>query len=582
MPEISKLDVRREIEWRRCAKDPVHFLNTYWHIETVGKGYEISGLREYQEQDVALYLEATRGDAKDHQARLKARQIGYTTVASGFAFWDAYFHQNHPWLIAQQSEDEAKRTLFSKVKLPYTMLPAWMKDRGPKVLVDNTEEIRFDNGSGITAIHSGSSAARGRATYGVIMDEAAFMDDGESLFGALDPLCYGVFLLFSTANGMGNFFHDIWQDAQLSDSEWESGFYPWDAVPGRTEEWYNRTKRRYRGREWLFFQEYPSTPAEAFAKSGRTALPIDLLEDEQDWCPPEARYDISALDIYFETDRTVLRQLQDAIIPEEYDERDLELWVWEHPYTERDEFDTLLRKPNFVVGVDVSEGLEDGDYSAISVKDANSLETVATVRAHVPVEDLGALAEWLGYWYYTALIGVERNNQGLVPLQHLARRHYPRLYRMDSIAQQKRSSRTPRYGWHTNKATKPKMVIDFTKGLRDGVIDLHDERFLKEARTFLADGKGGFGASAGNHDDALMAELVAYQMCLESGQYPIVYEDRTDPPVTFDDVFGLMMSSDQQQGRGSSPLYQPIGQASPERFERVGRSWLMKEANIER
>jgi len=68
-----------------------------------------------------------------------------------------------------------------------------------------------------------------------------------------------------------------------------------------------------------------------------------------------------------------------------------------------------------VVAADVSEGLEDLDYSAITVMDANTLEMCATLKAYVPVEDLGSMIEWLSYWYYTALAAPERNNQGWSP-----------------------------------------------------------------------------------------------------------------------------------------------------------------------
>lgn len=565
-----------EVEWRRCERDPVYFLNLYWSIEIVGAGYELPGLRDYQVEDIGKMLGACRGREKERQIKLKARQIGWTTIAYGFAFWDAFFHQNHPWLGAQQSEDEAKQTLQKKVRVPYLRLPAWMRERGPKLTTDNTQEMVFDNGSSVTAVHSGAAAARGRAVYGVIMDEGAFMEDAESLFGALDPLCYGPLFLFSTANGMGNFFHEIWMDSELVDSEWDRGFHPWSVVPGRDVEWYNRTKRRYRTREWLFYQEYPSTPVEAFAKSGRTALPVDTLTTQGHWCEPLARFDISLLDCDGMEGLDPEAALDRALIPD-LEMRDFELHVWAYPFTERADDGQLLRQPNFTVAVDVAEGLEDGDFSAISVSDANTLEQVATVRARIPIEDLGAVVEWLGYWYFTALIGVERNNQGLVPLQYLALRQYPRLYRMDSIAMQRRGDRTPRYGWFTNKSTKPKMVIDFLKALRGNLYLMHDSRFLQEAGTFISDGSGGYGASAKAHDDLLIATLIDYQLCLGVGQYPTVWQDTTAKPVTFDDVFGVLMPKD-QQARGSSPLYSPIGRHATR--SQIVRSWQMSPQNV--
>jgi hypothetical protein len=277
-------------------------------------------------------------------------------------------------------------------------------------------------------------------------------------------------------------------------------------------------------------------------------------------------YGTERIDIAEQIDRSLIGADED---------RDLELWVWEYPYLERDEVGTLIRRPSFVVAVDVSEGLEDGDRTAVTVMDANNWEEVASFVGHLNYEDVGPLAEWLGYWYYTALILVERNNQGLVPLQYLTLNAYPRLYRMDTIAQQRRGDRTPRYGWHTNKSTKPKMVIDLAKAVRDEIIIFRDNRFLQEARTFLSDGKGGYGASSGNHDDKVMANCMAWQGCLDIGQYPLVWQDYEDRPLTFGEFFAELDYKEPTM----SPLYKPIGQGE-RRGETVKRGFIMHPSNV--
>jgi hypothetical protein len=364
--------------------------------------------------------------------------------------------------------------------------------------------------------------------------------------------------LFSTANGMGNPFHKTYLEAQRPDSEWNrvckrvlpdtpyhGDFRPWYVVPGRDEVWHARELRKYRGREWLFYQEHPATPEEAFARSGRTALPMNLLRDEQEWTEPNWRYDLNL----FDADK-----LAEAEIPEG-EERDFELWVWEPPIVERDAQDRLLRKPSYVIGCDVAEGLEHGDRSSVTIWNANTLEVVATFLGHYPIEDLGELLAKLGYWYHRALLIPERNNFGLLPLDYLRRAHYPRVYRMDFIAQIVQSDRTPRYGFHTNRATKPKAVNDFVKGLRDAVIVLHDHRFFQEAQTFVMDGKGGFAANGGSYDDMIMGTLIGYQGCLDVGSYPLVWIDDVRGPTTWADMVGL-----QHPPSPPSPLNQGIGQ----------------------
>jgi len=549
-------EARRALEYKRCKSDLVYFLETYWKIKTVSVGYGKFNMYDYQVEDARKFQELCEYADKRlanpswkptpaerrrlRQIRLKARQLGWTTLGAGATFWSAFFYDAHPWLLLAQGQDDANKTVSVMLKPPMQMLPKWLRDMGPEVIRETTEEIEFENGSSITSLPSTSSSGRGRAAFGTMLDENAFMADPDDVFAAVEPLTYGPLFVWSTANGMGNFFHETWLDSQLGDSEWEGTFHPWDARPGRDQEWYDMTLRRYRGREHLFYQEYPSTPEEAFSKSGNTALPMDILRDEMDWRIPEHRYDLQVMrglwmDAPMDTDMDSLAELAEVT----EGDPDFELRVWDEPWVERDEMGRVVQSPNYVVGVDVSEGLAHGDYSAISVKNANNGETVATMLAHVPVHDLADYVEMLGYWYFTALVGVERNNHGLLPLAQLQERGYPRLYRMESIAQIKAGDRTPRYGWHTNRATKPLMVNDFNRAIIHGETFLHDDRLFHEAQTFLSDGKGGYGASYPNHDDLVIAEMIAYQMEKDVGKFPIAWFDPLPQHVTIGQVLGL-------------------------------------------
>ena len=560
-------EIRRALEFKRCKHDLVYFLESYWKIKTVSVGYGKFDLFDYQREDARKFQALCEfADKRLHnpdwrpdpgerlklrQIRLKARQLGWTTLGAGSVFWSAFFYDAHPWLLLAQGQDDANKTVSVMLKPPMQMLPKWMLEMGPTIQRETTEEIEFDNGSSITSLPSTSSSGRGRAAFGTMLDENAFMAEPDDVYAAVEPLTYGPLYVWSTANGMGNFFHQTWLDSQLSDSEWEGSFHPWNARPGRDDEWYATTLRRYRGREHLFYQEYPSTPEEAFAKSGHTALPIEILRDDQDWYQAPNRYDLQVarslwLDASADADLDAI--MESAAVT--FEEPDFELRVWERPWVERDDLGRVVQEPNYVLGVDVAEGLDYGDFSAISVKNANTNETVATMLAHVPVHDLADYIELLGYWYFTALCGVERNNHGLLPLAQLQERRYPRLYRMDSIAQIRAGDRTPRYGWHTNRATKPLMVNDFNRMVIDGDVAVHDERLLNEAMTFLSDGKGGYGASYPNHDDLLISELIAAQMVKDSPAYPIAWFDDTPQVVTMGQVVGMQEIDDDVYGRG--------------------------------
>lgn len=555
---------------KRCALDPQYFFEEYWSIQVVGKdsGWQRFKLRPYQVEDLSeLHAAAVAAEqgVKSYHHRLKARQIGWTTLGMGFAFHNAWFNDNHPWLNTAQSEGDAQKALQLKAKMPYSMLPHWMRVRGPALKSDNMEEMEFDNGSYLLSIPSTSSAGRGQAVFGTIMDEAAFMQNAEELFGAVNPMTYGLMLMFSTANGMGDFFHKIDLDSQLPDSEWTGGFHPWSVVEERDEEWYERTKRAHRAQPWVFYQEHPSSRGEAYAKSGRTAWDLQVLEAEMDFREPLLRLDLVAIDF----DKPTEPQLDGALIlPGQ--ERELELHVWELPAVERHEDGRVWREPNFVLSVDVAEGLAHGDATAVSVLNANTGEQVASFVGQYPVDELDDMLEWLGYWYYTALIAVERNSVGLVPIVGLKKKQYPRLFRMDKLGLVK-SRKAETYGWITSAYTKPKMVLDFGKAITENMVLLHDARFLYEAGSFVADKRGIFNAVSGQHDDAIMATLIGVQAMEQVGMFPVVWEDDTETPMTFSEVFGHLYPN---LGRPKGGSWSPIGQENT-RSAGSSQGWMV-------
>lgn len=541
-----------------CEQSAWYFISNYVHVLVVGKGYQHLDLAwSHQEEIVEWMQEAHDKSEATWNGALKARQVGWTTIANAFALWCMVFHKHHEWLEVSVGEDEANLAVSQKILGPYEQLPGWMRRRGPSIESQTQTEIQFDNGSGMKSIPSTGRSGRSRAVFGCIFDEAAFMVDAQDVFAGVDPAVYGPMFVFSTANGMGDFFHSTWVESMADDSVWDMRFFDWSVVPGRDTDWYETKQKSYRGQEHLFFQEYPANPTEAFLKSGRTAFDLEFLDERFAWEEPLYKLDATQL-VFHRHDPEMM--IEKAKIPAgEY--RDLEIWVWNEPNIERDEDGHVTRIPNYGVGVDVSEGLEHGDYSAISVRDINRGEQVATLRAHVPIYDLGEIVEVMGYWYHGALIGVERNNFGLVPLQYLQDAGYPRLYRMDSIAELKRGSRTPRYGWLTSRTTKPKMVQDMALAVSVETIVLHDRRWLQEATTFVSTGTGRYEATPPNTDDLMIAELIAHQMELDVGRFPTIWRDPTPGPPTFGDVFAIM-SYAESDGNQTDELDRPIGQAS--------------------
>lgn len=517
----------------------------------MGVGAKQFDLFDYQQEVLDTLIE------DDFMIGLKARQIGMTTVVGGYAFWDAFFFENHPWLAVSKNQDGAQKIL-RRILYGYDRLPAWLKLRNP-VVARSASYVEFANGSSVEAVPSVASTGRGDSVYGAILDEFAFMDYPAEVFAAIQPLVYGKLIIISTANGMGNMFYDTWVDSQEPDSAWRAMFFPWSAVPSRSKEWYDKTKLKFRGQEWLFFQEYPSSAEEAFAKSGRVAFGSDLLA-ELDFCDPT----------FFEWDDAGQRFVPTS------NPSPVALRVWQEPTIEVDPVwnDVVLRKPNYVIGVDVALGLEHGDYTAVTVWDANNRRMVASMYGHFPIEDLHNFLWDLGEWYYWALMIPERNASGIAPLVNLWNLRYPRLYRPKKMAS-RNTTRGTDFGWVTSVQSKPKMVLDMIQALRENAVDIHDPIFRQEASVFVADGKGSYAATEGKHDDFIMATLVGWQGVLDVGRFPPIYTVPDNHPVTFDEFFS---QGEKPRFTGSMLDAMNVGGHSVTIAPKVG--FLMHPANL--
>jgi hypothetical protein len=208
---------------------------------------------------------------------LKARQIGWTTLVAAHQFWLAFFHADQNIIDLSRTERESV-LLLRKSKYGFQHMPDWMLARGPESLVEHQQKMAFDNGSMITSMPSASDPARGESATLVVVDEWAFLPNPEEAWASIEPVADvgGRIIGLSTANGSGNFFHELWVGAETGNNRFHSMFFPWSASEDRDESWYQSKKDSMLS--WQLAQEYPSSPEEAFIKSGNPVFDLDVLE----------------------------------------------------------------------------------------------------------------------------------------------------------------------------------------------------------------------------------------------------------------------------------------------------------------
>tara|TARA_R100001086_G_scaffold92520_1_gene45868 strand:+ start:1975 stop:2862 length:888 start_codon:yes stop_codon:yes gene_type:complete len=265
-------ELKQEAEWRKCCKDEKYFLESYWHIAHPAYGRILFDLRSAQAEALEHW-----GDHR-YSLTLKARQIGWSTLVAAHQFWLAFFHPDQNIIDLSRTEREAV-LLLKKTKYGFRHLPEWMVERGPKSLVEHQQRMGFDNGSLITSMPSASDPARGESASLIVVDEWAFLPNPEEAWASIEPVADigGRIIGLSTANGSGNFYHQLWVGATTGANKFAPMFFPWSATEDRGDAWYQEKITSML--PWQLAQEYPTTPEEAFVKSGNPVFDLDILQE---------------------------------------------------------------------------------------------------------------------------------------------------------------------------------------------------------------------------------------------------------------------------------------------------------------
>lgn len=235
---------------------------------------------------------------------LKGRQQGMSTYVEGRFLWKTTHNKGVRAFILTH-EGESTNALFEMTERYYSNLPEFVK---PSVGAANAKELHFDLlDSGYKIGTAGNKAVgRGQTIQYFHGSEVAFWQNAsEHTKGVMQaiPDADGTEVIFeSTANGVGNFFHEQWKLAEKGLSEFEPIFVPWfwqDEYTKKTPEGFTPTDDElnlidqygltYAQLMWrrskiaelttdgmdgekAFKQEYPNNAAEAFQVSGGDGL----------------------------------------------------------------------------------------------------------------------------------------------------------------------------------------------------------------------------------------------------------------------------------------------------------------------
>lgn len=549
--DTSKLS-KEELFYWKLQNDPQWYIENFLWIRN--KKSELVRFKLNQAQNIVMD-EIRKCEEEGKLKRfivLKARQMGLSTLFEGLIFQDS---ANNPFKnsLIVAHEESASSNLFNMSKLFYENLPdvirPMKKYNNGKILSfenpENDEAKKAENPglrSKITIATAGSGEVGRSATiHNLHASEVAFFPDAKTtMLGLLQSIpdeMNTLVVLESTANGVGDWFYEMWQKATKGENDFIPIFLPWfidptyvrkfnsesqkqqfiDEVNSVTRDsngnnihtyeyelkekfdlsweqlWWRRhtIKTKCQGDETLFMQEYPATPEEAFISSGRPKFNISALRKYQTITKDPIR-------------RGYLRELDTGEITFLEDDKGY-ISIWQEPEPGR----------YYSIGGDVAEGLIDGDYSCGVVGDNTTFDIVAMWHGHIDPDLFGEELIKLAKYYNNAYLGVENNNHGLTTLTTIKRKEYWNLY-FTKIHDKISDKYTQKMGWSTNSATKPFMIDKLAEFIREMYLGIYSDLIIGECFTYVIDEKGRTNAQQGAHDDTVMAMAICLQLMLEN------------------------------------------------------------------
>ncbi len=506
------------------------------------------------------------GEAKMKAILLKSRQIGGTVIGEALVGHMCFLNPRTQGIIASDHPDNSLKLwqVFTRI---YDHLPGWMRPhREAKVKATNLHfdrmmsDVVVGSGNQKTTLGQGMNVDAVHLTEVSTWEHPGYID--EDLLPAFDSSHkdHSLCILESTGSGAkGNWFHDEFRSAQQGTSLFDPIFIAWYDRPGwrmsaegiimgeETLAMAERVKREMgltldkeqlsfwqqrkvaagaKDQLEIFYQEFPSTIEEAFQTGLRSAFSITVRSRVRDECRvPLGVYDVNFMNKKLREVASGPEAVREWLKDPSSSKSDNRLIIWED----------AIPGHVYLLGVDVSYGLEGGDSSAVEVlrignRDRED-EQVAEWRGNISPLDVATVVEILGKMYadpidkLEAMVAVEVNpgSPGIVTQTELMRRGYPHFYtwsRPDRLGVQK----TKTIGWWTTPSTKPLITEGGVEGIKKGHLLINSPFFVEEMGTFVnvdgvqrdgtyrPSGRRNYSHAPGYHDDRIIALFIAFHI----------------------------------------------------------------------
>jgi len=507
-------------EYVSCLQDPIYAIESY--LETFDKtqeGFVPFKLFPKQKEIISAYKEHRFNIAvKPRQAGVSTTTAAYLAIQVGFADKD----NPEAMLILANKQDMAQEFL-SKVKDFLQQLPRWVwgsdyygspeKEAKSIFLTESKKELKLPNNSRVKAVATSKDALRGYTPTHLVMDEAAFIDNGAIVFGAaLTALgTGGRATLISTPNGMDALYYETYEQAKTKENNFNIIEMYWYEDPRYNKDlrWYKEIENEAGEKEEVMEREI------IFKKESYQKRVDDGWKPRSFWYEEmckgmnnDARMIAQELDVSFLGSGGNVIADEHIIHQEKYNVRepkwvagnDEEIWIWEQP----------IEGHKYIMGVDVARG-DGADSSTIVVLDFTTMEQVMEYKGKTPPDLLAQVVEEYGEIYNAMAVVDIAGGMGVTTVLKLLEIGYNNLHYDDRSKVLARRKDLEKYsngsndmpGFNANGVRLP-MIANMEYMIRTDQIKIRSRRMTSEMKTFIYK-NGRPDHQEGKHDDLLMS-----------------------------------------------------------------------------
>lgn len=221
-------DKFKKKEQKRCAKDPVYFIESYINFKHPIHGITNLKLYDYQKDLIELYAFNNKVVSK------MPRQSGKTLCGLGVMLWKALFYPESYIFVASYNMNYTM-DILEKIRFACELLPDFFKTN---IVAYDKSFIEFANGSKIFGQRVMETLGKATSLSMIYFDEIAYVETRimEQAWLSLMPtllMSDGKCIVSSTPNSKDDFFDKIWNSA--NDRLHGNGFTPyavsWKDIP---------------------------------------------------------------------------------------------------------------------------------------------------------------------------------------------------------------------------------------------------------------------------------------------------------------------------------------------------------------